>query len=163
MIRSKTIIRAAVLTVSDTRQADNDVSGTTLVGLLISIGAEIAARRIVKDDLNSIRQTLTEFAIREDVNLVLTTGGTGFSPRDNTPEATLLVIEREAPGIAEAIRRASMEKTPMAMLSRGVAGIFGNTLIINFPGSPKAVAECFDVIKPILPHAIDQISGSSFH
>ncbi|QYO66980.1 molybdenum cofactor biosynthesis protein B [Leptolyngbya sp. 7M] len=163
MTRSKTIIRSAVLTASDTRHLDNDVSGTILVGLLVSIGAEIVDRRIVKDDLDSIRQTLTEFVIRDDVNLVLTTGGTGFSPRDNTPEATLSVIERQASGIAEAIRRASMERTPMAMLSRGVAGICGNTLIINFPGSPKAVAECFDVIKPILQHAIDQISDSSFH
>ena len=156
-------IKAAVVTASDTRHADDDVSGTTLVGLLIAMGAEVSTRRIVKDDIETIKETLLELAILQDVNLVLTTGGTGFSPRDNTPEATLAVIEREAPGIAEAIRRESAKKTPTTMLSRGVAGIRGNTLIINFPGSPKAVAECFDVVKPILAHAIDLISGESKH
>lgn len=160
---SKIKIKAAIVTASDSRHADDDVSGTTLVGLLIAMGAEVSARRIVKDDLETIRETLSEFATRTDVNLVLTTGGTGFSPRDNTPEATLSVVEREAPGIAEAIRAASLIKTPTAMLSRGVAGIRGNTLIVNFPGSPKAVAECFEVIKPILGHAIDQISGETAH
>ncbi len=160
---AKIKIKAAVVTASDSRHANDDVSGTTLVGLLIAMGAEVTTRRIVKDDLESIRETLYELAIREDVNLVLTTGGTGFSPRDNTPEATLAVIEREAPGIAEAIRRESAKKTPTAMLSRGVAGIRGNTLIINFPGSPKGVAECFEIIKPILHHAIDLISGETGH
>lgn len=160
---SKIKIKAAVVTASDSRHADDDVSGTTLVGLLIAMGAEVSARRIVKDDLEAIKEALFEFATRTDVNLVLTTGGTGFSPRDNTPEATLSVVEREAPGIAEAIRAASLVKTPTAMLSRGVAGIRGNTLIVNFPGSPKAVAECFEVIKPILQHAIDQISGETGH
>lgn len=154
---------AAVVTASDSRQAIDDVSGTMLVGLLIAMGAEVTTRRIVTDDLESIRETLYELAIREDVNLLLTSGGTGFSARDNTPEATLAVIEREAPGIAEAIRRESAKKTPTAMLSRGVAGIRGNTLIINFPGSPKGVAECFEIIKPILHHAIDLISGKTGH
>ncbi len=163
MAKAKNQIKAAVVTASDSRHADDDVSGTTLVGLLIAMGAKVTTRRIVKDDLESIRETLFELAIREDVNLVLTTGGTGFSSRDNTPEATLAIIEREAPGIAEAIRRESANKTPTAMLSRGVAGIRGNTLIINFPGSPKGVAECFEIIKPILHHAIDLISGETGH
>ncbi len=163
MANSRIQIKAAVVTASDSRHKDDDVSGTTLVGLLIAMGAEVVTRRIVKDDLESISETLFELAIRDDVNLVLTTGGTGFAPRDNTPEATLSVIEREAPGIAEAIRRESAKKTPTAMLSRGVAGIRGDTLIINFPGSPKGVAECFEIIKPILHHAIDLINGETGH
>jgi len=160
---AKTKIKAAVVTASDSRNPENDMSGTTLVGLLIAMGAEVSARRIVIDDLEAIRETLFEFAARDDVNLVITTGGTGFSPRDNTPEATMAVIEKAAPGVAEAIRAASMKKTPAAMLSRGVAGIRGNTLIVNFPGSPKAVTECFEVIKPVLQHAIDLIDGDPGH
>ncbi|MGD9589413.1 MAG: molybdenum cofactor biosynthesis protein B [Pyrinomonadaceae bacterium] len=159
----KTKIKAAVVTASDSRHPENDVSGTTLVGLLIGMGAEVAARRIVIDDLEAIQETLFEFAVREDVNLVITTGGTGFSPRDNTPEATQAVIEKAAPGVGEAIRAASMSKTSAAMLSRGIAGIRGNTLIINFPGSPKAVAECFEVVRPVLQHAIDLIDGDPGH
>ena len=151
------------MTASDSRHADDDVSGTTLVGLLIAMGAEVVTRRVVTDDLETIKETLLELSSRKDINLVLTTGGTGFSPRDNTPEATLAVIEREAPGIAEAIRRESVKATPTAMLSRGVAGIRGTTLIINFPGSPKAVAECFAVIQPVLKHAVDLIAGDSKH
>jgi molybdopterin adenylyltransferase len=162
-MKSSVKIKAAVITASDSRRADDDVSGTTLVGLLIAMGAEVVTRRVVTDDLETIKETLSEFSVRDDINLVLTTGGTGFSPRDNTPEATLAVIEREAPGIAEAIRRESAKATPTAMLSRGVAGIRGDTLIINFPGSPKAVAECFEVIKPVLSHAVDLISGDSGH
>jgi molybdenum cofactor synthesis domain-containing protein len=156
-------IKAAVMTASDSRHADDDVSGTTLVGLLIAMGAEVVTRRIVTDDLETIKETLVELSTRDDINLVLTTGGTGFSPRDNTPEATRAVVEREAPGIAEAIRRETARATPMAMLSRGVAGIRGNTLVINFPGSPKAVTECFEVVRPILAHAIDLISGEAGH
>lgn len=157
------IIRAAIVTVSDTRNKDDNISGDTLVDLLSGSGAEIDANVIVSDDLDDLKQVLTGLAERPDINLVLTTGGTGFSPRDNTPEATLAVIEREARGIAEAIRRESAKATPMAMLSRGVAGIRGNTLIINFPGSPKAVAECFEVVKPVLAHAVDLLSGDSKH
>jgi molybdenum cofactor synthesis domain-containing protein len=100
---------------------------------------------------------------RDDVNLVVTTGGTGFAERDNTPEATRAVIEREAPGLAEAMRMETLKKTPKAMLSRGVCGIRNKTLIINLPGSPKGVVECFDVIKPVLPHAINLISGKTQH
>jgi molybdenum cofactor synthesis domain-containing protein len=156
-------IKAAVVTASDSRHADDDVSGTTLVGLLIAMGAEIAERRIVSDDTVLIREALIGLADRGDIDLILTTGGTGFAPRDNTPEATRSVIEREAPGIAEAIRRRSSEITSMAMLSRGVAGIRGKTLIINFPGSPKGVAECFEVVRPVLRHAVQLISGETGH
>ena len=158
-----TRIKAFVLSISDTRTSDNDVSGDKLVELLASFGADVAGKEIVSDNLEDIRNTLHSLTEREDVNLVLTTGGTGFAQRDNTPEATRSVIDREAPGIAEAMRRETISKTPMAMLSRGIAGIRNQTLIINLPGSPKGVAECFDVIRPILQHAVDQVTGQTSH
>ena len=158
-----TKISSAIVTVSDTRRPDDDLSGDKLAELLVSIGAEIVDRLIVTDDLEHLRNTLYILAEREDVNLIITTGGTGFGPRDNTPEATRAVIEREAPGMAEAMRRESGVKTPMAMLSRGVCGIRGNTLIINLPGSPTGVEECFEVIRPVLSHAIDLINGETKH
>lgn len=153
------LIKAAVVTVSDSRELPDDVSGTRLVELLRSIDAEIAERIIVTDDLEELRNTLLELTERGDIDLVITTGGTGFAPRDNTPEATRAVITREAPGLAEAIRRETASKTPMAMLSRGVCGIRGKTLIINLPGSPKAVAECFEVVRPVLLHAVNLMLG----
>ena len=156
-------IKAFVVSISDTRTLENDVSGDTLAELLLSSGAEVVGKLIVSDDLDDIRNTLHVLTEREEVNLVLTTGGTGFALRDNTPEGTRSVIDREAPGIAEAMRRETSAKTPMAMLSRGIAGIRNRTLIINLPGSPKGVTECFEIIRPILPHAIDQISGRTQH
>ena len=158
-----TIIRAAVVTVSDTRVLNDDLSGGRLVELLQSINAEIVERIVVSDDLDQLRKTLFELTEREEINLIVTTGGTGFGPRDNTPEATRAVITREAFGLAEAMRRETAAKTPMAMLSRGVCGIRGNTLIINLPGSPKGVAECFEVIRPVLKHAIELINGKTGH
>jgi len=158
-----TKISAFIVTISDTRRLETDASGDSLAELLLSIDAKIVGKLIVSDDLDDIRNTLLVLTEREDVDLVLTTGGTGFAPRDNTPEATRMVIDREAPGIAEAMRRETAEKTPMAMLSRGVAGIKNGTLIINLPGSPKAVAECFDVIRPILHHAVDLLAEHSSH
>jgi molybdenum cofactor synthesis domain-containing protein len=156
-------IKAAIVTVSDTRLENDDLSGQRLSDLLSGIGADVSERMIVTDDLEHLRNTLYALTEREDVNLILTTGGTGFGPRDNTPEATRGVIDREAPGIAEAIRRETFSKTPMAMLSRGIAGIRGSTLIINLPGSPRAVEECFEVIQPVLQHAVALISGSTEH
>jgi molybdenum cofactor synthesis domain-containing protein len=156
-------IKAAIVTVSDTRQLADDVSGDLLFELLTGSGAEIIERLVVSDDLKKLSETLTSLADREDINLIITTGGTGFGPRDNTPEATRAVIEREAPGVAEAMRRDTSAKTPTAMLSRAVCGIRGSTLIINFPGSPKGVGECFDVILPVLQHAIKLISGDTSH
>lgn len=156
-------IKAAVVTVSDTRKPDDDLSGDKLVEMLRAENAEIVERLIVSDDLAPLRETLHMLAQRDEINLIITTGGTGFSPRDNTPEATLAVIEREAPGMAEAIRRETYAKTKMAMLSRGICGIRGTTLIVNLPGSPKGVEECFDVIRPVLHHAIDLISGETRH
>lgn len=156
-------IQAAVVTVSDTRDADNDTSGATLVGLLADFGATVVEKLLVTDDLAELREIIYSLTEREDINLIMTTGGTGFADRDNTPEATRSVIEREAPGIAEAMRRETFSKTPMAMLSRGVAGIRNQTLIVNLPGSPKGVTECFEVIRPVLKHAVDQITGNTAH
>ncbi len=158
-----TAINAAVITISDTRGMDDDLSGNRSVELLESLEAEIMIRQIVPDDLEHLRNTLHTLTEREDINLIVTTGGTGFGPRDNTPEATRAVIEREAPGMAEAMRRETAAKTPMAMLSRGVCGIRGKTLIINLPGSPKGVEECFEVIRPVIRHAIEQINGNTKH
>ena len=156
-------IKAAVVTVSDSRRLETDVSGDKLTELLVSIGANIVERIIVSDELIDIRETIYALTERDDINLIVTTGGTGFAPRDNTPEATLAVIEREAPGMAETMRRESASKHPMAMLSRGVCGIRGNTLIVNLPGSPKGAEECFEVIAPVLGHAIDLICGRTEH
>ena len=158
-------IHAVVITVSDacSRGEREDTSGKTLVQLLTDIGANIVETTILSDDLEPLTESLQQFAERDDVNLIVTTGGTGLGPRDNTPEATQQVIEREAPGIAEAIRLESLKATPMAMLSRGVCGVRSGTLIINVPGSPKAVRESFAVIAPIIPHALNLIAGRTRH
>jgi molybdenum cofactor synthesis domain-containing protein len=158
-------IRVVVITASDAcaRGEREDTSGVALVQLLSELGAEIVESRILSDDLDPLVQTLHEFALRDDVNLIITTGGTGLGPRDNTPEATQRVIERQAPGIAEAIRAESLKVTPMAMISRGVCGVCSGTLIVNLPGSPKAVRESFAVIAPVLPHALDLLAGKTAH
>lgn len=154
-------IRAVVITVSDacSRGERQDASGETLVQLLKELGAEIAETRILSDDLEPLSETLRACADLSDVNLIITTGGTGFSPRDNTPEATLAVIERAAPGLSEAMRMEGLKQTPMAMISRGISGIRSGTLIINLPGSPKGVRESFAVIEPVLHHAIALLVG----
>jgi molybdopterin adenylyltransferase len=154
-------INAVILTVSDTRSPGDDLSGNKLAELLTDNDAVIIERLIVTDDLSHLRETLLSLAEREDIDLIVTAGGTGFSTRDNTPEATRSVIEREAPGLAEAMRAAG--KHPMSMLSRGVCGIRGTTLIVNLPGSPRGVQECFEVIRPVLPHAIELIRGKQPH
>ena len=140
-----------------------DASGAALVELLREAGADIVAHEVVSDDLDPLADKLREFAERSDVNLIITTGGTGLGPRDNTPEATLRVIEREAPGLAEAMRLETLRHTPMAMISRGVCGICSGTLIINLPGSPKAVGESFAVIRPVLAHAVALLEGDTRH
>lgn len=156
-------IQAVVITASDACSVGEreDESGVTLVSLLTELGAEIIAKEIVNDDLAPLADKLQAYAERDDVNLVITTGGTGFGPRDNTPEATLRVIEREAPGLAEAMRNETLKHTPRAMISRGVCGIRSGTLIVNLPGSPKGVRESFAVIKPVLSHAIALLEGKS--
>jgi molybdopterin adenylyltransferase len=158
-------IHAVVITASDacSRGEREDKSGELLVELLTELGARIVAKEILADDLEPLSDKLREYADRPDVNLVITTGGTGFGIRDTTPEATLRVIEREAPGLAEAMRIETLKNTPMAMISRGVCGIRSGTLIVNLPGSPKAVRESFEVIKPVLSHAIDLLGGETRH
>jgi len=160
---NNTKIKAIVVTVSDSRTERDDLSGAKLSELLRSNGAEIVEKIIVSDDFDDLRQTLYVLTEREDVNLIVTTGGTGFAERDNTPEATRAVIEKEAPGLAEAIRSETAKINPKAILSRGVCGIRNNTLIINLPGSTKGVQECFDVIKPILQHAVNLLAGNTKH
>ncbi len=158
-------IKAVVITVSDAAStgARKDTSGELLVRLLTEIEAQIVATHILSDDPKPLETALIEFAERDDVNLIITTGGTGLGPRDNTPEATLKVIEREASGLAEAMRMATLKHTPMAMLSRGVCGIRSGTLIINLPGSPKSVQESFSVIAPVLGHAVALLAGDTRH
>ncbi len=158
-------IQTVVITVSDACSVGEreDTSGDTLVQLLTELGAEIVAKEIVNDDPDPLAHKLRAYADLKHVNLIVTTGGTGFGPRDNTPEATLSVIEREAPGLAEAMRMETLKHTPMAMISRGVCGIRSETLIINLPGSPKAVRESFDVIRPVLSHAVALLAGQTTH
>ena len=149
-------MRAAVVTVSDrsSRGERPDVSGPVLAQLLKDAGAEVIETLIVPDDPSIIVQTLIRLTDAVHCELVITTGGTGLSPRDTTPEATRQVIEREVPGIALAIQQESLKQTPYAMLSRGIVGVRGQALILNFPGSPKAVRECFAVVQPVLGHAV---------
>ena len=158
-----TQIRAIVVSVSDTRKESDDASGDLLSGLLLETGIEVAGKLIVRDDLEDLKNTLAVIAEREDINLIITTGGTGLGQRDNTPEATLAIGERIVPGIAEAMRIETLKNTPLAMLSRGICAVRSGTLIINLPGSPKGVRECFAVIQPVLQHAINLVSGETSH
>jgi len=154
-------LRAAILTVSTSRAAGEggDEGGDALADFAASIGAEIVGREVIPDDQHWISERLVHWADRGDCNLVLTTGGTGFSPNDLTPEATRAVVQREAPGIPEAMRAASRPHTRHWMLSRGVAGIRGTTLIVNFPGSPKSIREAGDAIAGALPHGLELLAG----
>ncbi len=155
-------MRAAIVTVSTSKSGtggQGDESGDGLAELATAIGAEIAGRDVIPDDRARIAERLRHWADIEGCDLVLTTGGTGVAPSDVTPEATRDVIEREAPGIAEAMRAASREHTPHWMLSRGVAGIRGRTLIVNFPGSPRSIGQAGGAIVDALPHALDLLAG----
>jgi molybdenum cofactor synthesis domain-containing protein len=150
-----------VLTISDgaSKGERQDASGEMIRTMVAQMpNAVITAGAIIPDEADQIAAALREWSDEKQLNLVLTTGGTGLAPRDVTPEATKAVIEREAPGIAEAMRAISLQYTPMGMLSRGVAGVRGRTLIINLPGSPKAVKECLEYVLPVLPHAINLLT-----
>ena len=155
------MINIGVLTISDSgaKGAREDTSGERIRSMVSQLPeAVISEGAIMADEREQIEATLREWSDEKQVNLILTTGGTGLAPRDVTPEATKAVIEREAPGIAEAMRAVSLQHTPFGMLSRGVAGTRGHTLIINLPGSPKAVQECLECILPVLPHAVNLLT-----
>ncbi|HEY9721926.1 MAG TPA: MogA/MoaB family molybdenum cofactor biosynthesis protein [Oscillatoriaceae cyanobacterium] len=157
-------MKIAILTLSDTRDAKSDESGRVVRELAATLaGAEIVAQTIVPDDRRAIADTLVRLADAQGCRLILTTGGTGVSPRDVTPEATLDVCDRLVPGLAEAMRAESLKKTPMAMISRAVAGLRGGTLIVNLPGSPKGARECLEAILPVLPHALELAAGGKPH
>lgn len=153
------MVTVAVLTLSDkgSKGAREDSSGPLIRDIVKQIDAEVLHYDILPDERDLIKQKLIEYIGK--VDLILTTGGTGLSPRDVTPEATLEVIEREVPGIADAMRLEGLKKTGRAMLSRAVAGVRGKTLIINLPGSPKAVQEGLSAVLDVIPHAVEKIKG----
>jgi molybdenum cofactor synthesis domain-containing protein len=155
-------MNAAILTISTSVAAgrSEDTSGLRLAEHARAAGAEILAQDVVTDDRGAIANALRGYAAPEaGIDLVFTTGGTGFTPDDVTPEATRDVIEREAPGFAEAMRAEALRHTPMGIVSRGVSGIAGRTLIVNFPGNPKAIGELFPVIAPTLAHVVQTLQG----
>lgn len=153
--------KVGVLTLSDkgSKGEREDLSGQIIKELVGQIQGQVAVYEVIPDDKELIKNKLISWSDELRLNLILTTGGTGLSPRDFTPNATLEVIEYEVPGIAETMRSESMKKTSRAMLSRAVAGVRGRTLIINLPGSPKGVRECLEVILEALPHGLDVLQG----
>jgi molybdopterin adenylyltransferase len=155
---------AAVLTVSDsvTQGARADESGDLAQRILMESGIDEVKRDYVADEAEDIARHIVDL-VDTGVGLVVTTGGTGLGPRDVTPEATKTILEREAPGLGELMRSAGMAHTPLAALARGVAGVRGRTLVVNLPGSPRAVRESLDALLPVLPHALSLVSGGSEH
>jgi molybdopterin adenylyltransferase len=157
-------IRIGIITVSDRSSKGErpDESGPALLHAVVHQGWQVTRSTILADELVQIINTLTQWADSGEMDLILTTGGTGFSPRDVTPEATLAVIQRLTPGIAEAMRIASFNITPHAMLSRAVAGIRSHTLIVNLPGSPKGALENLSILIPVLPHAVQLLHDDPY-
>jgi len=155
------IIKTAVLTISDkgSRGERKDLSGPVIKEMMEKIGAEIVFEDIIADEKEEIKDALIRISDQKKADLILTTGGTGFAERDITPEATLEVIEKEVPGLPEKIRADTISITPQAALSRARAGIRAKTLIINFPGSPKAVRECLEAVIEIIPHGVKILKG----
>jgi molybdenum cofactor synthesis domain-containing protein len=160
---TNSMFTVGILTVSDKgwKGERQDRSGEAISEILSGVGARIVDYDIVPDEKELIAKKLIQWADGEKVDVIITTGGTGLSPRDVTPEATLSVVDRVAPGLAEVMRAEGLKKTPMAMLSRAVTGIRGGCLIINLPGSPKAVRECLEPILPALPHAVETLKGQA--
>ena len=154
-------IRTAILTISDmcSQGKRPDTSGQTIEEMLPEDTFEVCQKTIIPDDYEKITRTLRRLSDEHNIEVVLTTGGTGLGPRDVTPEATRAVCDRPVPGFSEIIRSESYKKTPNAMLSRGISAMRDNTLIINLPGSPKAVRECMEIILKALPHAVDMMRG----
>ena len=152
-----------ILTISDKGATGDrqDRSGAVIREILPSIDARIMNYDVIADERELIAAKLVKWADEDDLDVVITTGGTGLTPRDVTPEATLAVVDRIVPGFAEAMRAESLKKTPHAMLSRAVVGTRGKCLVVNLPGSPKAVRECLEVILPALPHAVETLKGQS--
>jgi molybdenum cofactor synthesis domain-containing protein len=157
-------MRCAILTISTgvSREHREDASGALLAQRAEEAGCDVAAMEVVPDDFGLIEDRLQHY-VDEGFAVILTTGGTGLTPDDVTPEATRMVVDREIPGIAEAMRAESRRHTPMGALSRGIAGVAGDTLVVNFPGSPKAIDEVFGVVAPVLAHAVATIRGDHRH
>jgi len=157
------MIKTGIITASDkgSRGEREDQSGRVIREMVAGIGGEVVEYVVIPDERQIIAATLIEFADQKGCELILTTGGTGFAPRDVTPEATLEVVEKLVPGLPEAMRAASIKITPAGMLSRAQAGIRGQSLIVNLPGSPKAVRECLEVILPALPHGLEILKGTA--
>lgn len=155
------MLNAGILTISDkgSKRQRRDESGKAIRESLSSLDSRIVKYEIVPDEADVIADKLTQWADRGDIDIILTTGGTGLGERDTTPEATLSIVDKVVPGFTEAMRAETFKATPHAILSRAVAGVRGKCLIINLPGSPKAVRECLEVVLPTIPHAVEIIKG----
>ena len=165
MNNESTVFNLAILTISDAgaRGERADTSGDTISEMMAREGFRQVYRDIVPDEKELVSEKLARWCDDDEVDLVLTTGGTGLGPRDVTPEATLAIVDFQVPGIAEAMRNRTLENTPLAMLSRSVAGVRSGALVINLPGSPVGVRECLEVAIPVIPHALEMIKGWAGH